>query len=241
MRNQLSKETANQTIRADSIQAVFNKLTDWFDTDSDNGKGFFQDIYDNRYLLTTRKETIRRLGVATIFEETMNDNNLELKQAIAVLENSAEIIKLIASGDVLLPSRLNELFQHISLHSPYAKVKIDDMIERSIRYVYEELDGNSNYSVDSTLEEWIENNYSDTVFSATRIINGGNSIPIRIVIRPSDDAKIIFYEEIEVTALDDADCELWTCDENNKVRMITLGELLIITGISTIPLKNIMT
>lgn len=86
----------------------------------------------------------------------------------------------------------------------------------------------------STLEIWKETSYSKTVFWAKK--NGND---IRIVVRPSDDDKIIFYYEQEVAAMDDTDYELWTDNGDGNTRMITLGDIIKTTGISVIPLKNL--
>ena len=78
--------------------------------------------------------------------------------------------------------------------------------------------------------------YATTVFKAIR---NKDNVDIRIIIRPSDGNKIIFYEDTELDALDDIDYELWTCDENCNVKMLTLGDILKTTGINVIPLRKI--
>ncbi len=96
------------------------------------------------------------------------------------------------------------------------------------------LDESPAYKIPSTLEEWEKEKYSDTVFQALK--NGKN---IRIIIRPSDQSKIIFFNDEEMEALDDTDYELWTDDGQGNTRIITLGDIIKTTGISAIPLRNI--
>ena len=113
------------------------------------------------------------------------------------------------------------------------KEHVDNLISRSIKNVYEYLKNHKDYILPSTLEEWKKNSFSETVFSAKY-----KKQEIRIVIRPSDLQKIIFYYEEELEALDDYEYQLWT-DNGEKQSMITLGDLLKTTGISKIPLKKI--
>lgn len=67
-----------------------------------------------------------------------------------------------------------------------------------------------------------------------------NSREIHIIVRPSDNSKIIFYEDTEFEALDECESELWTDDGNGNVMIVTMGDLLKTTGITMIPLKKIV-
>ena len=91
------------------------------------------------------------------------------------------------------------------------------------------------YKIPEHIEDWKKNKLSSTVFTAEK-----DEKEIQIVIRPSDGAKIIFYEDTEFEALDDSECELWTDNGMGKVMMITLGDLLKTTGVTSIPLKKII-
>ncbi|WP_427180028.1 sacsin N-terminal ATP-binding-like domain-containing protein [Paenibacillus sp. TC-CSREp1] len=240
VRKQLSDESSNTTKRTQEVQVIFNKLTDWFLKNPDLAKPLFKDIYDKQYhqnILSSPEETARRLGLATTFENEMRANNLELEQIKIILKESGRLLKMFEDGEISISEDARKLFQHISSKSPYAKEKIDSLIKRSIKSVYEELSDNPLYSVDDTLEEWIWNNYSTTVFKARKLDENRN---IRVVIRPSDDDKIIFFEDAELEALDDTNYELWTDNEKGDVRLITLGDLLKTTGATAIPLRKIL-
>lgn len=235
IRKQLSTEGSNIIKRSPEIQNIFNKLTDWFFKNPDLAKSLFKDIYDKQHLLSSPEETIRRLELADTVENTMRENNIELEQLSIVLNESGRLLKMFENGEITLSEDAIKLFQHISSKSLYAKEKLDYLIERSISSVYYELSANPLYSIDNSLEGWKESKYSTTVFKAKK-----QDMDIRIVIRPSDDGKIIFYEEAELEALDDTAYELWTDNEKGIVRMITLGDLIKTTGISVIPLTRIL-
>lgn len=234
VRQQLSNESSNTIKRSSEVQIVFNKLTDWFFKNPDLAKSLFKDVYDNQHLLSSREETIRRLELASSIESVMNENKVELEQLTIILEESGRLLELFENGEISLTDDIKELFQHISSKSPYAKERLNYLIERSIANVHKELLENPLYSVKESLEEWIKERYSTTVFKAKK-----ENKDIRIIIRPSDDDKIIFYEDEEIEALDGTDYELWTDNENTMVRMITLGDLLRTTRISVIPLRNL--
>ena len=236
VREHISKEGAGEK-RTPETQKIFNELTDWFECNPEVSKELFKDIYESRFQLTTKEETIRRLEVATKVEQAISENNIAFETALSVIQNSAQIIKLIENGEIVVNEEdTRKLFQHISSSSPYAKEKIDSMIERSISEIHKELENNPNYSVAHDLQQWKQEKYATTVFKAIR---NKDNVDIRIIIRPSDGNKIIFYEDTELDALDDIDYELWTCDENCNVKMLTLGDILKTTGINVIPLRKI--
>lgn len=234
IRKQFSDESNNTVKRTNEIQEIFNRLSDWFLKHPDKAKPLFKDIFEKKYQLSTQEETIRRLELAANVESAMNKNNLELTQLDIIIEESARLLQIFEDSEVVLSEEAKKLFQHISLKSIYSKEKLDYLIKRSIENIYNALSKNPLYKINGSLEEWDKHKYSTTVFPA---IKDGKSI--NIIIRPSDDNKIIFYEDAELEALDDTACELWTDDGNGTVRMITLGDLIKTTGITSIPLKKV--
>lgn len=234
VRKQFSDESNNTVKRTNDIQDIFNRLSDWFLKNPDRAKPLFKDIFDKKYQLSTQEETIRRLELAANVENTMNKNNLELAQLDIVIKESARLLQMFEDGEIMLSEEAKKLFQHISSKSIYSKLILDEMIERSIRNVYDYLSTNPLYTFKLSLEEWELNHHSTTVFPAIK-----DDRKINILIRPSDGNRIIFYEDAEVEALDDTACELWTDDGAGTVRMITLGDLIKTTGITSIPLKKV--
>lgn len=234
IRKKLADES-NGMYRTDNDQVIFNKLTDWFIKNANIAKTLFADVYEKQHLLTQPEETIRRLKLANEVEDIMNKNNIDFSQLVDIVNQSGQLLIMIEQGNLEISSELRHLLEHVSSSNYYSKQKFDEMLERSIINVYNELLRNPLYKLPEDIEEWKKNKLSSTVFTAEK-----GQKEIQIVIRPSDGAKIIFYEDTEFEALDDCECELWTDNGNGKVMMITLGDLLKTTGVTSIPLKKII-
>lgn len=228
-------EESNGKQRTREDQVIFNKLTDWFIDNAVTAKELFADIYEKQHLLSQPEETIRRLKLANQVEDIMNKNNIDFSQFTDIVDKSGQLLIMIEQGKLDISPETRKLLEHISYSNYYSKEKFDKMLERSILNVYKELLNNPSYNIPESIEEWKKEKLSSTVFLATK-----GEREIQIVIRPSDGAKIIFYEDTEFEALDDCECELWTDNGQGKVMMITLGDLLKTTGITSIPLKKII-
>lgn len=228
------KETSGEKRKLET-QVIYNQLTDWFLGNTDNAKEWFKDIYDNKHLLSSREETIRRLELASTVERAMGDNNICIDQLGILINEAGKLLKLHENGDIILNEDAKELLNHISTNSQYAAEHVNYLIERSIENVHKKLKNIKEYTIESTVEEWKAKRYSKTVFPAVK-----GEKDIVIVIRPSDDNKIIFYEDAETEALDSTEFELWIDDGVLNPRKITLGEIIKTTGISKIPLYRIV-
>lgn len=228
-------EESNGKQRTSEDQVIFNKLTDWFIDNADVARLLFADIYEKQHLLTQPEETIRRLKLANQVEDIMNKNNIDFSQLTDIVDKSGQLLIMIEQGKLDISPEIRQLLEHISYSNYYSKEKFDKMLERSILNVHKELLNNPLYNIPESIEEWKKNKLSSTVFTAEK-----DKKEIQIVIRPSDGAKIIFYEDTEFEALDDSECELWTDNGQGKVMMITLGDLLKTTGVTSIPLKKII-
>lgn len=226
----LSDETINNTKRSKETQEIFNKLTDWFLENPELSEKLFDSLYNKRNLLSTPEENIRRFKIA----EKIESNNIKYEELDDIIDNHNKIAELLENLGNLSDREIKEKLRHISIHSIYAKEKYNSISERTINKVYTYLSKNKNYEIASSLEKWKEAKYSETVFPASK-----KGKDIRIVIRPSDKNKIIFFYEEELEALDDTNYELWTDDGQDHTRMITLGDIMKTTGITVIPLKNL--
>lgn len=226
----LSDETINNTQRSPENQLVFNKLTNWYLENPKLGEELFDTLYIKRNLLSTPEENIRRFKIA----EKIESNNIKYEQLDDIIANHNKIADLIENLSNLSDRDIKQQLRHISAKSTYAFEKFNFMMERSIKNIYDYLSDIKNYQISLTLEDWKQNKYSDTVFPATK-----NEKDIRIIVRPSDQNKIIFFNDEELEALDDTNYELWTDDGRGNTRMITLGDIIKTTGISVIPLRNI--
>lgn len=249
------KSTDNKTIR-NAFKTLYSNLY-WFYNDdiiSDNMQK--AEKFDEYELLLSKH------GVASFheLEERLmqTENNVESTNTINVskehlaqlgINTEDDLLQilyiLIGEGD-LTDSQLCELssgmsieevskkFLHRSTNNRFAHEYYEKIMNRAIENVFYYLNETGRYEMCDTLEEWKEVSYSKTVFWAKK--NGND---IRIIVRPSDDDKIIFFYEQEVAAMDDTNYELWTSNDDGNTRMITLGDIIKTTGISVIPLKNL--
>lgn len=203
VRDELAKENKGLK-RTQETQNAFNKLTDWFMKNPEISLELFEDIYENHFLLSSKEETMRRLSLADKVEETFG-NDIEAEELEYFLSETSKILRSIEEGEEPSLKTLLKLFEHISSNSIYSKERFDNLITDSLEEVHKYLNDNDFYDVDKTLEDWKFNAPSETVLIALK-----DEKEIRIVVRPSDDNKIIFYEEKEVEAVDGTDYELWT-------------------------------
>lgn len=249
------KSTDNKTIR-NAFKTLYSNLY-WFYNDdiiSDNMQK--AEKFDEYELLLSKH------GVASFheLEERLKqtENNVESTNTINVskehlaqlgINTEDDLLQilyiLIGEGD-LTDSQLGELssgisieevskkFLHRSTNNRFAREYYEEIMNSAIEKVFYYLKETGRYEMSDKLEEWKETSYSKTVFWAKK--NGND---IRIVVRPSDDDKIIFFYEQEVAAMDDTNYELWTSNDDGNTRMITLGDIIKTTGISVIPLKNL--
>ncbi|MCI6889410.1 MAG: hypothetical protein MR836_04435 [Ruminococcus sp.] len=233
IREALTKENSHPNYSRDNeMQQIFNKLIIWFMKHPEEAKQLFPDIYEKQHLLCKPEDTIKKLEIANQVETAMENNNLSMDQLDSIISSIGELAQLL-NEDKELPEEAKKLLKHITSHSPYSAQRVQEMIERSIGNVYDELKKNPKYSVSETLEEWKNGRASNTVFFAKKESND-----IRIIVRPRDYNKVIFFEETEFDAVDDYEYELWT-DDGKSVKQITLKDLLKTTGITCFPLKNL--
>ncbi|MFD2115793.1 sacsin N-terminal ATP-binding-like domain-containing protein [Paenibacillus yanchengensis] len=225
----LSDETLNNKQRSIEHQGIFNRLTNWFLENPKPGEDIFDQLYNKRNLLSTPEENIRRFKIA----EKIESNNIEYEQLDDMINNHHRIAELIDNLSGMSGEEIRSQLVHISSNSSYAREKFNLMLEESIKNVYIYLHDNDikKYHLAESLEDWIEQKYSKTVFRAKK-----DGKEIRIVIRPGYQNKIIFYYDEEIEALDDTNYELWTYDGQGNTRMITLGDILRTTGFTSIPL-----
>ncbi|MFE4118501.1 sacsin N-terminal ATP-binding-like domain-containing protein [Priestia sp. YIM B13448] len=224
----LGKETVDRIEREDSTQKVFNKLTNWFLLNPEKSQEWFKNLYPKRMMLSSPEENLRRYKIA----EKIEENNIKYEELDEIINNREKIMEIITNSELSRDDIVDQL-KHVITSSEEMKRYVESLISRSTANIFEYLSSLKDYTLPTTLEEWRNESYSDTVFPAKH-----NQKDIRIVIRPSDYQKIIFYYDEELEALDDTDYELWT-DDGEKQVMVTLGDLLKTTGISKIPLTKI--
>lgn len=234
IRKNLAKESEGEA-RTEELQSVYNQLTCWFINHNLNAKRWFADIYEKQHLLTKPEETVRRLKLANDVEDIMKRNGIDFNILNEIVNRSGQLLQIIENGDERVSLELRELLRHISQRNPISAEYFNKIMSRSIINVHAELVKNPFYDVDNDLDVWKKNSLSSTVFAAKK-----NGRDIHIIVRPSDNSKIIFYEDTELEALDECESELWTDDGNGNVMIVTIGDLLKTTGITMIPLRKIV-
>ncbi|MFE4706894.1 sacsin N-terminal ATP-binding-like domain-containing protein [Peribacillus simplex] len=249
IREKLADENKNNSIRENQIQIVFNKLSDWFLKNPKIAKDLFLDIYDNKHLLSSNEETIRRLQIADKLEETLKKHDTSLDQLDEILLNNNHKIQSSLSEknqDELLLSlgidsweelhkndsmeEVKMFLQHHPNFSPEAALKVKKLIDRAKRRVIAHLE---KLSPTYTIEN--KNELSRTVYGGIE----KHGKPIKIVVRPSDNNMIILFYPSELEVLDDEDYELWIDNGEDIPKMLTFGDILKTTGIRVIPLRNL--
>lgn len=223
VRKLLSEEQVKNEKRKEKVQKKYNMLTDWFNGHRDLAKELFSDLYEKSYNLTNHEEMTRRLHNGDLYEEITKD-----------IDKTPEEIRQILQSANTGNLNLNQ-YTHNTVHSIYSAEKYQSLRRRSIKNVFLKLKEKRDiYIIPDDLSEWEKS--TDNVFQAKKIIND-REIDIRIVVRPADDNKIIFYEQVELEAMDELSYELWIDDGDGMVKSISLAELIVMTGINMIPLN----
>ncbi|MGG1939554.1 hypothetical protein ABFY57_07340 [Paenibacillus polymyxa] len=246
------KSTEDKTIR-NAFKILYSNLY-WFYNDdiiSDNmqkaekyeqllskhGVKSFQELEE---LLKQATSNVQSAEIISISKEQLAQIGIntedELLQVLNVLLGEGEItdsqLGELPSGMSI--EDISKKFLHSSKNNRFSREYYEKIMNRAIEKVFYYLKETGRYVMSEKLEEWKNTSYSKTVFWAKK-----NGTDIRIVVRPSDDDKIIFFYEQEVAAMDDTNYELWTDNNDGNTRMITLGDIIKTTGISVIPLKNL--
>lgn len=223
----LVDETSDNLERTKELQVIFNKLNDFFLQEKDLSEKYFPKVFPKRMLVSSTKETLRRMAIA----EKVERNGIDLDD---YLSNHQKIKDILESSD-LKTEEIRALLKHIVTSTPEMREYFESLLRRSVENVYKNLKDSKKYFVPETLQEWNNSSYSETIFPAKK-----EEKEIIIVIRPTDNNQIIFYGEEELEVLDSGDYELWTDNgEEGGCKEITLGELLKTTGITRIPLKKL--
>lgn len=217
----------NNETRTKEAKILFKKVLELFSLLGDNAHDLFPTLYPDRSKLHGKNfaSDLNALG------DTITDNNISIEEITSLLSNQ-ELINALSNEDTDVTKELLKRLKHTTNHSIYSHQKVEQLIERSIQNVYNFLNGNIKYVVPNTLALWKDNRISKTIFKATK-----ENRSIFIVIRPSDDDKVIFYYDEEMSVLDSDNYELWI-DNGVEVSCLTLGKILEITEINLIPLKQ---
>lgn len=125
--------------------------------------------------------------------------------------------------------KISAEFYHMSKHDYSRREYIEERIPRAVANVIEHLKQLAEYDCSNI------DGIAKSVISG--ITKNGNEITV--VARPSDNDKVLIFYTSEFDVLEYVDAELWCEDGITPPKQITLGQLLKITGINRIPIKNI--
>lgn len=224
----LTKETIDNIERTENTQKIFNRLINWFLANQEKSKEWFENLYSKQMMLSSPEENLKRYKIA----EKIEENNIKYEELDELINNRDKVMEVINNSELSSEDIIKQL-KHVVTSTEEMKRYVENLLHRSIENIFNYLSKLKDYTLPATLEDWISEKFSDTVFPAKY-----KGEDIRIIIRPSDYQKIIFYHDEELEALDDYAYQLWTDDGENQ-KMITLGDLLKTTGISKIPLTKL--
>ncbi len=230
----LADENISNSARLTLTQQLFNRLTNWFIENPELSKELFPKLYERQGLLSPIEKQLERFKIA----DKVESHNIEMEQLDEIFNNHKMIEMILREYPEGMPKEVVEQLRHKVTSNEVFLKSYHEKRDRARLAVYECLTVNESYKVSETFDDWLKNKHSDSVFHAIRTNDESHEEDILVVVRPSDNDMIVFYHEEELQALDSGNFELWT--SNGKItEMITLGDLLMTTGITRIPLKKL--
>lgn len=246
--------------RTDETQKIFNQLILWMDDNPDVAEEVFGDLSENRHKLYDDAEVAKNLRKVRRLE----DENEQLKLQNEKISKELEELKArLSSGARSEDKNMKESFAEqkqeidddfLLTHGVTSRKQLEEILadpEISRRYSYSdasdyfsrleyvlEIIGRAKRNVREFLETSDDYDCSGWRELGETYIVGvkkwGN--PIKIIVRPSDNRKIVFYYPEEKQVLSGRNSELWVEDNVTEPRQFTLGDVLKIEAIDCIDL-----
>lgn len=223
--------------REKKTKEIFDKLLLWFHANEDEAEKLFGELYKNRHRLKNDEEIIEYIQFKQQLSDNPNGYNEEEILELVKTPKQELLWKWLTEEETFqkwkelqsqeYQENKFENLRHISDHSIEKWVQCQEMINRAKEKVLAHLNTQKEYDCTNWREE-------DTTVIAGVSKNGRE---IKIVIRPSDNEEVIFYDPSESNALENPDTELWIDDGTNQ-EIVTLGKILKKTNINRIPWKN---
>lgn len=234
---------------SEETKKVFKDLLLWFYDNEDKAKNLFGSIFKNRHWLYDDEEIAENMKKAEAITEVMDElgidsiedlkDRLISKFSIDHADTSEELNnEILASlgittveeyGLLLQSHNFGDNFHHTSTPS-------FEMLEYSQKINKRSMDKVIEY-----LEEHPDYNCEDLEDVAPTILTGIYKKDIKeaiyIVVRPSDNGKVIIYNPSEKDVLELATSELWIQEGEDNPVHLTLGKIFKVTGINKIPLR----
>lgn len=228
--------------KKESVQIeLFDKLSRYLDIKGNEKELAFilrADIEDIKEEFEEKVIDIPDYNIVSIDDEEseIKDDNIAIS-----LDEMIEDKKIISSNEDLLSSGIGSL---VKLEEAYSKNKIsEDFYHKAksgeyLSYVQEIIE-EAKIKILKHLEDLDEYDCEDVEFISDTVIGlKKHDEEFYIVIRPSNNNKVIIYDEAEVDVLEHEDSELWHASEINEPDIIRLGKVLKDTGINRIPIND---
>ena len=252
----------SEVSRKPQTQSIFNELIIWMDSNQDLAKELFEDLFENRHKLYDDAEVASNLRkVRDLEREIINlrQTNSNLKnendQLKAEIEKLKENIDTSDRKDISLAMKeidedfliaygvtnidqINSIISDPRISQKYIlSFQAFDMVSK-LQYVLEIIE-RAKINVRQYLESHAEYDCSGWYEVGTTHITGilKHHQKIDIIVRPSDNKKIVFYYPDETQTLSLSNSELWVEDGNSNPQQITLGVVLQIEGIECLYLR----
>lgn len=235
--------------RDDKTKNAFKDLLLWFYDNEEKTGNLFSIIHENIYWLYDDKEIAENIKrskeITTVMDELGIDDIQELRERlIAQSSKNANVTKEVLTNEVLASlgittveeyalllkdQNFGEKYHHTSTPD-FEMLKYSKKInKRSMEKVIEYLNRHPDYICE------------ELELHAPTIIGGiykkEISEPIHVVVRPSDDGKVLIYNPSEKEILECSTSELWIQKGDEIPSHLTLGKILKVTGINKIPIK----
>lgn len=154
---------------------------------------------------------------------------LEIKYNFDVDSENHKVSSFADIEMAIKEKKISVEFYHMTKHDYSRREYIEERIPRAVNNVIKHLKGLPEYDCSNI------DGIAKSVISG--ITKNGNEITV--VARPSDNDKVLIFYSSEFDVLEYVDAELWCEDGITPPKQITLGQLLKLTGINRIPIKNI--
>jgi len=258
---ELASDRLKEVDRSEETQEIFNKLILWMDDNQDVAKEIFGYLFENRHRLYDDKKVAENLRKVPVLEEenqSLKSENEELKNELEQLK--VQIAKQVSDSqdtkegstedkqeiddDFLITygittrEKLEKILSDPEISRRYSYSSASDYFSR-LEYVLEIIN-RAKENVKKYLESLEDYDCSGWDEQGETYIVGvlKRNEPIEIIVRPSDNRKVIFYYPGEKKVLSRRNSELWVEDGTRTPCQITLGFVLEIQGIDQIDLPK---
>ncbi len=236
--------------RVEETKRFFKDLLIWFYDYEDKAKELFRNIFKNKHWLYDDEEIAENMkkaeAVSLVMDElgieniedlrnrlmsTSSNTNAETKEELTNEILASLGITTSEEYELLLKNKdFVEKFHHTSKPSFEMLDYSQRINKRSKERVIEYLDLHPDYDCEN-----IDLDVAPTILAGIKKKDIGEEI--YIVVRPSDNGKILFYNPSETKVLELQTSELWIQGGISNPEHLTLGTILKVTGINKIPLR----